>query len=555
MNVEALITRLQGVRRSASGWQALCPAHADRNPSLSIDVCDERILVYCHAGCSQGAVLSALGVDARELFLDASDSKARIVAEYPYTDENGGLLFQVVRLEPKDFRQRRPDGNGGWTWNLNGARRVIYRLPEVLTAEFVLVCEGEKDCEAAHKLGIVATCNPGGAGKWRKEYSECLRGKQVAIIADVDPPGRAHAQRVAVSLHLRAESVKVLELPGAKDLTEWVERGGTKDALLKLTRNAPDWKPSAIVPGEVPLVAVAAEELLAREIKPREMLLDPILPEQGLGLLYSYRGIGKTFLALGVGVAVASAGCFLRWTAPRARRVLYVDGELPAKTVQERIAMVLAGLEGCEPGANMLRIITPDLQKRPMPDLATAEGQRLLEPELDGVDLVVLDNLSALCRDGNENEGEGWLPVQDWALGLRRRGMSVLFLHHAGKNKSQRGTSRREDLLDTVITLKHPSNYDPSEGLRCEVHFEKTRSMLGEAAKPFEVRLHSGPEGQAIWTMGDLEETKAQRAFGMFDSAATVRDVAEELAISKSAAGRLRQRWEREHRSSQRPRL
>ena len=229
------------------------------------------------------------------------------------------------------------------------------------------------------------------------------------------------------------------------------------------------------------LVALSVEELLAREIKPREMLLDPVLPEQGLAMLYSYRGIGKTFLALGMGMAVATGGRFLSWTAPRRRRVLYVDGELPAKTVQERSAMILAGVEGSEPLPGAFSIVTPDFQERPMPDLATRYGQTFLEPHLEGVDLLILDNLSALCREGNENEGEGWLPVREWALGLRRRGMSVLFLHHAGKSKSQRGTSRREDLLDTVIALKHPADYAPSEGLRCEVHFEKTRAMLGEA--------------------------------------------------------------------------
>ena len=215
--------------------------------------------------------------------------------------------------------------------------------------------------------------------------------------------------------------------------------------------------------------------------------------------------------------------------------------------------MILAGLEDCEPVADMLRIITPDLQNRPMPDLATAEGQRLLEPHLEGVDLVVLDNLSALCRYGNENEGEGWLPVQEWALSLRRRGLSVLFDHHAGKNKAQRGTSRREDLLDTVITLKHPADYDPSEGLRCEVHFEKTRAMLGEAAKPFQVGLQTGEDGRAIWTILELEDAKAEQAAELFACRATVREVAEELGISKSTAGRLRRKWEAERVLSQRP--
>jgi len=290
-------------------------------------------------------------------------------------------------------------------------------------------------------------------------------------------------------------------------------------------------------------VALTVEELLAREFKPRKMLLDPILPEQGLVMLYSYRGIGKTFLSLGIAAAVASGTPFLRWKAPQRRRVLYVDGELPASTVRDRLAMILAGIEEGEPAPDMLRIITPDLQDRPMPDLATVEGQRLLEPHLAGIDLLVLDNLSALCREGDENEGEAWLPVQEWALRLRRSGKSVLFDHHAGKNRSQRGTSRREDLLDTVITLKHPPDYGPSEGLRCEVHFEKTRAMLGKAAKPFEVRLENAPNGSAVWTCRELEDANAEKAVELFAAGGSVRDVAEELRISKSQAGRLRKIW------------
>jgi putative DNA primase/helicase len=301
------------------------------------------------------------------------------------------------------------------------------------------------------------------------------------------------------------------------------------------------------------LFSLSVEELLAREIKPREMLLDPILPEQGLAMLYSYWGIGKTFLSLGIAAAIASGGRFLCWTAARPRSVLYVDGELPARTLQERIAIILAGMEGIGPPPGTFRVVTPDFLECPMPDLATHQGQTLLEPHLEGVDLLILDNLSALCREGNENEGEAWLPVQDWALGLRRRGMSVLLLHHAGKNKSQRGTSRREDLLDTAITLKHPSDYVSSEGLRCEVHFEKTRAMLGQSAKPFEIRLQSGPDGRAIWTMRELEDAKAQQAAELFEGRATVRDVAEELGISRSTAGRLRQRWMTERGLSQRP--
>ncbi len=194
---------------------------------------------------------------------------------------------------------------------------------------------------------------------------------------------------------------------------------------------------------------LAVEELLAREIKPREMLLDPIVPEQGLAMLYSYRGIGKTFLALGIACAIASGGRFLRWAAPRPRRVLYVDGELPASTLRERAAMILAGIVGAEPEPDMVRIITPDLQERPMPDLATSRGQQLLEPHLAGVDLLVLDNLSALCRDGNENEGEGWLPVQEWALGLRKRGIAVLL--STTRARINRNAARRDAKTYSIL--------------------------------------------------------------------------------------------------------
>src|SRR3989442_781567 len=227
MTVEMFLQQLSGVRRNGKEWIARCPAHDDRTPSLSVAERDGKILFHCHAGCSQEAVLAATGIEKRELFLETSER--RIVAEYDYRDERRELISQVLRFEPKSFRQRRPDGNGGWTWNLDGTRRVLYRLPEVLAAKSVLIVEGEKDCETASKLGLAATTNAGGAeAKWRDEYSEALHGKRVAIIADADEPGRKHAQQVAASLAGKVASLKMLELPGAKDLTESVQKGGTR---------------------------------------------------------------------------------------------------------------------------------------------------------------------------------------------------------------------------------------------------------------------------------------------------------------------------------------
>jgi len=253
MTVEALLARLQGVARSGLGWKALCPAHADISPSLAIDARDGKILLHCHATCTPEAICAELGIEMRDLFLD-SNSDWSDVAAYKYVDEEGMLLFEVLRRErlrngrrEKTFVQRRPDGKGGWIWGLGGMRRVLYRLAEVLATQSVLVVEGEKDVETARKFGLIATCNPGGARKWRDEFSEFLRGMQVSIIADADEPGRAHAQRVAASLADKATSLKVLELPGAKDLTEWIEKGGTQEQLLDFLKNTPEWNPRSVM--------------------------------------------------------------------------------------------------------------------------------------------------------------------------------------------------------------------------------------------------------------------------------------------------------------------
>jgi hypothetical protein len=175
-------------------------------------------------------------------------SPGRIATTYDYTDENGQLLYQAVRYEPKDFRQRRPDGKGGWVWNLNGVRLVLYRLPELARAPSsrpVFVAEGEKDVDRLTEMGLVATTNAMGAGKWRLSYAEALTGREVVILPDNDDPGRKHAQQVAQSLQGKAASVKVVDLlglPPKGDVSDWLALpGNDKDKLLQmvLTAKAP----------------------------------------------------------------------------------------------------------------------------------------------------------------------------------------------------------------------------------------------------------------------------------------------------------------------------
>ena len=179
---------------------------------------------------------------------------------YDYRDEDGNLLFQVVRYAPKTFRQRRPDGSGGWTWRVRGVRQVPYRLPELCAAGDapVFVVEGEKDADRLASLGLVATCNAGGANKWPDALSRYFRGRLVFILADNDAAGRAHAEKVAAALHGVAESVSIIalpDLPAGGDVSDWLDHGGDAASLLALCAAAPRWQPdesgaAADVPSE-----------------------------------------------------------------------------------------------------------------------------------------------------------------------------------------------------------------------------------------------------------------------------------------------------------------
>ncbi len=201
-----VLSRLKGVVAGNGGstFSALCPAHEDAKRSLSVSITDGgTVLLKCHAGCNTKAVVESLDLNMVDLFPDTGTTRGNgvktlgtIVKTYDYQDETGQLLFQVVRFEPKDFRQRTPDGNG-WSWKLNGVQRVLYRLPAIVAApldQAVFVVEGEKDVQRLELEDQLATTCPGGAGKWRSEYNAVLTGRPVVILPDNDEPGRQHAQ-------------------------------------------------------------------------------------------------------------------------------------------------------------------------------------------------------------------------------------------------------------------------------------------------------------------------------------------------------------------------
>jgi putative DNA primase/helicase len=291
------------------------------------------------------------------------------------------------------------------------------------------------------------------------------------------------------------------------------------------------------------LRAFSAAEFLSLELPPRGMVLEPILPEKGLALLHAYRGIGKTHLALGMGFAIASGAELLGLRAPEARRVLYLDGEMPANTMQARLAAVVAGFEVLPPDPSHFHILAADLIEGGLPDLATADGQA----EIDAViarlnsEVIIVDNISTLVRSGRENEAEGWLPVQTWALAHRRAGRSILLVHHDGKTGMQRGTSRREDVLDTVIGLRRPADYRSDQGARFEVHFEKARGFHGDAALPFEARYEER-DGAALWTRSEILDEERDRVVEALGGGISIRAAASQLGMHRSKVERLKKK-------------
>lgn len=324
---------------SVRGNSAQCPAHEDRNASLSLGGRKDGTgtVLHCHAGCHTDVVLEALGMSAADLFDEPSGGGGRepagewtpfgeAIAVYDYTDEQGALLFQVCRTRDKQFPQRRPDPSrkAGWNWKLGGTRRVLYKLPKVIEAvkdgEVIWVCEGEKDVHALERAGVTATCNPGGAGKWRPEFAEFLRDAIVCIVADKDKPGQAHARQVAASLEGIALAAEIVEAAGEhKDAAAHLAAG------LALAAFETTWEQ-----GE-PAADLAPDlyEFLAIDDPVNDWVI-PGLLERGDRLIWTgFEGLGKSVITRQLAVCAAAGIHPFEHRPITQRRVLFIDCENP----------------------------------------------------------------------------------------------------------------------------------------------------------------------------------------------------------------------------------
>ena len=404
----------------------------------------------------------------------AQQPRANIVATYDYQDEGGTLLFQVCRFEPKDFRQRRPDGNGGWIWSVKGVRNVPYRLPQLIENDdrVVVIVEGEKDVDRLWKLGIPATCNCGGAGKWRDELSEFFRGTDVVIIPDRDPqkrhpktkepmnhsdgrpilPGQDHAQAVAKSLTGIAARVRVLELwkhweamPLKGDVSDWIENGGTPEALYELIDKTPDWSQESVV--KVPLLFPFP--IRGEDIPRRQWIVPGLLLRRNVTILVAPPGSGKSLLTLQMALMMGTAKRWGGWHPRGPCKTLVINAEDDSDEMRRRL------YAACQE----MKITAADLAQRVA--IAEAPGGSIIVAKADsrtktvveqpmvkellktvkeyGFDVLVVDPFAETFEgDENSNSELKWAAVL-WRDIARETNCAVMLVHHTRKFNAEAG--------------------------------------------------------------------------------------------------------------------
>lgn len=469
ISAESIAKKLGGARRSGLDWSCRCPAHEDNKASLSITDKGGKILVRCHAGCAQASVVAQLkklslwpgsvAIDEPKVEIDlpsvsapvvqkaAREERGKVVATYDYTDENGELLFQALRFEPKDFRQRSPNGS----WSIKGIRRVLYRLPRVLEAvrqkQTVYVVEGEKDVHAAESLGLVATCNPMGAdngtgNKWLQEFANVLEGTRVVVVPDQDEPGKRHAEFVISTLIGKASSVSVCNVRHGKDLADWIEAGATVTDIIDAQELL------GVNPDKPRLELLSFDQVSAMPAV--SWLIKDVMPAQGIGAVYGPSRSGKSFLVLDLLGAVASDRG--EWFGNRIKNhvpVVYLalEGE---HGVPQRIR---AYIEERGSPTKEFRFIFTGLSILVQDDVsALIQSIKALGMERP---IVCIDTLNQATPGMDENSSDMGLAIQAMKRIQRETEGLVMIVHHTGKDETKglRGHSSLLAALDFSIVV------------------------------------------------------------------------------------------------------
>ena len=430
----------------------------------------------------------------------APENRPQIVKTYDYLDEDGRLVFQVCRLEPKTFRQRRPDGKGGWNWSVKDILQVPYRLPELLqdiSRGVVYIVEGEKDADNLRAAGIPATCNAMGAGKWPDELCEFFRGADVCILPDNDEPGRKHVELVASKLTGVAKRIRVLNLPvkGEKeDASDWLAVGGTAlDLADLLNESATDWRPGLIrAPSKF---GGAFVHEIAGQKKTRDWLIKGAVLAKTFSLIIGAPGCGKSFLILDY--ALTAALCAVRpemkpeWFGRKIKPcgVVYVSAE----GQEDFVFRIQAWLEDNRVDANKLPFY---LIPTAVDLCTTTEGARSLAEEIKtksqeaeaefGVpfSVVIIDTVSRALAGGDENSPAAMGAfVKNCGAIKDQCGIAVIGIHHTPMGSDRaRGHSSLHGATDAEIIVTKAEDGQPNR-------WKIGRSKCGPTGAYHEFRL------------------------------------------------------------------
>lgn len=430
MDVHDVLTRFPGAKRSGAGWQARCPAHEDRTPSLTISEGDDgRTLVHCHAGCTAEDIVAAVGLTLRDLFVDinpASTKKSVVVARYPYHDEGGAHLFDVVRFDPKDFRQQRADGE----WSIKGVRRVLFGLPHLIDATDVFLVEGEKDALALRHLGLAATTNPGGAGRWLPDYATQLQSAgalRVHVVPDNDLPGEAHANAVARSCHAVGIEVRVVRLPDLSvhgDTSDFL-RAHTITDLRALVDTTAAFDPETMT---APSISTAADafgltsmgNFLAEPEEAENWLVKGRITKGSTAIMSAKPKVGKSTAARALALAVARGDTWLGF-ACAAGMVWYLAFEGRRQDIREHFRQM--GARDDDP----LRVFVGQAPKD-----VVLKVRRLAEHERPA--LIIIDTMQRFIKAKSTDDYAEMTTLLDDVIGIAQQsGATVLLLHHSGK--------------------------------------------------------------------------------------------------------------------------
>lgn len=518
--------------KEGEGWHSQCPIRPGNPHSLVIEFKEGKTLLTCRSHkCSQADIEKKLGLSK----------------EQPQAIESTGASLVTL---PHQAEHSRSSGEASSHEKVSNVSNVstsqkLETLPPIETSEprgevvtgglpVLVVLDFIKNLQ---KLPRCLRVEPQEKGGWLVECPLCASIRPGPPLVAVNQIGQ---ELVARCYGCSDEPALVggLIFAGGKvpllGLHQWQERelsrGHKKTALLELlSERLP--LPAEFQKPKQPKRRLSFSELVNKPYPQRKMMFGPFLKEAGLGEVYAKRGQGKTWFVASLAYAIATGGEFLDWSATGARGVLIVDGENDPDEFKNRLLDVHRLSGEPEFPQKLHFMMKQDLENGWDQDLSTEEGRALVEAELEGVELLILDNLSCLCGKLEENEATSWEPINTWLLSLKKRGIAVLFVHHAGKGGQQRGHSKKEDNLDYVICLQEPENRKQN-GAAFKVAFEKNR--VGPMPAPFEAELISEGEEDQERPVG--WEKRPVGKLGLAPLSKLQQEIAKRLSEGQSAA-------------------